>query len=703
MKLISKIFTCLLFVVISVHAGAVASWPKTIVTKSEVKIMVYQPQNETLKGNKLAGRAAVSVRIKPTDEPIFGAFWFEAKLLTNRDTRMATLENLKIKEVKLPGVEDTVKIAQFRKLLETEAPKWELEISMDDLLATIEQANSGSSVELNNDLTKILYVTSPSTLVLIDGEPKLQQDDQLKMQRVINTPFLILQSTEDKKYYLSGGKYWYVSSSVKEGWAQAIKLPSSIQQVDKQIKEQEKESTPKETEPTTPRAIMVFTEPAELIQSSGEADFATIQGTSLLYMTNSEDDIFMDINQQKYFVLLSGRWYSASALKGSWSSIPADKLPSDFQKIPEGSAKDNVLASVAGTDASKEAVMDAQIPQTAKVDKTTATCTVKYDGEPKFEKIEGTSLLLAMNTSSTVLQSGKKYFCVENGVWFEATATTGPWKVSEARPADVEKIPANSPAYNTQYVYIYDTTPQYVYVGYTPGYMGCYVYGGVVVYGTGYYYNPWYGPYYYPRPVTYGYSMHYNPYTGWSMGFHYSTGYFHVHVHGGYWGPPAYRPPYHPPHHGGYYGRNNNNHYGDVNINIDRSNNIYNGQKGVATNDVKRGITNAKNQPKTNDIQAKNKPTQKPSTQDKQGPKNDVLTDKQGNVYQKKEDGNWQQRNNNEWQNTNRDKQSSANQLDKEQQQRDRGNTRNDNFNQTNRGGNMGGNTRQGGGGGRKR
>jgi len=44
------------------------------------------------------------------------------------------------------------------------------------------------------------------------------------------------------------------------------------------------------------------------------------------------------------------------------------------------------------------------------------------------------------------------------------------------------------------YVKVYATTPEYVYVGYTPGYLGTVVNpDGVVVYGTGYYYQPWIG------------------------------------------------------------------------------------------------------------------------------------------------------------------------------------------------------------------
>lgn len=691
---------------ISLITYAQSEWPRTLETKKGGKIVIYQPQPESLKDGKMTGRAAVSVREFAGDEPMFGAIWYESVLLTNRDTRMATLEDIKITNVKLPGVEDSEKLKRFTEFLETEIPKWNLEISIDAIVATLEETNGTVSEELKNDPPKVIYVTTPTTLVLIEGEPKLQMDDKLKMQTVVNTPFLIVQSNEDKKYYLLGGKFWYVSSSLKDGWKSTTQLPNSIKQLDKQVKEQEKKtaSTSATEEDKTPREIMISTEPAELIQSNGEGVFASIQGTSLLYMNNSEDEIFMDINAQKYYVLLSGRWYIASAMKGPWAYIASDKLPPDFQKIPEGSEKDNVLSSVAGTEAAKEAVMDAQIPQTAKVDRKTATCTVKYDGEPTFEKIEGTSMELAMNTSSTVIKSNSKYYCVENAVWFESASAKGPWKVSTERPKEVDKIPASSPAYNVQYVYIYDSTPDVVYVGYTPGYMGCYVYGPTVVYGTGYYYNPWYGPYYYPRPVTYGFSMHYNPWTGWSMGFHYSSGYFHMSVYGGggYWGPPMYRPPYHPPYHGGYYGRNNINHYGDTNINIDRSNNIYNNRNDVSTRDVKRGNAgqNANNPSAgTRDIQnpGQNKPGQQPATRDNQRNPNNVLTDKQGNVYQKNDDGNWQQRNNNQWQNTDRN-QPSVNQMDKQQQMRDRGNTRESSFNNSNRGGNMGGGMNRGGG-----
>lgn len=691
MKKILTIFSLLLGTV-----TVFAQWPKELNTKNGTVITVYQPQPETMKGNKLEGRAAFSAQEKTSSDPLFGVFWFTATMATNRDDRTVALESIIVSDVKLPGVDDTTKINKLKKLLEVEIPAWKLTGTLDDIASTIEQEQAYVSDDLKNDPPTILYTNQSTTLVLMDGEPKLQDDKDLKMKRVINTAFLIVENPDDKKFYLYGGQFWYASASMKEGYQPITTLPKSIAALDQQLKKQQTEK-PQKTEGGPP-AILVSTTPAEVIQSNGEANYANITGTNLLYVSNSENDIFKNMDNQSFYVLLSGRWYTALKLEGPWTYVASDKLPADFGKIPEGSEKDNVLTSVAGTPASQDAIRDAQVPQTAKVDRKKATCTVAYDGEPKFEKIEGTSLELAMNTNSTVLKSGAQYFCVDKGVWFVSAAAKGPWKVSDERPKDVDKIPASSSAYNVKYVYIYDSTPEVVYVGYTPGYMGTYVYGSTVVYGTGYYYTPWYGPYYYPHPVTYGFSMHYNPWTGWGMGFHYSAGWFSFSMYGGggYWGPHHHHPPYHPPYHGGMYGGRGPTYInGDVNINVDRSNNIYNKRNDVSTRDVQRGqskpgvSTNDKNRGQNRQPSASQQPA------NNAGPRrnNNVYSDKQGNVYQRNDNGNWNQRNGNQWNQTQQN-----DKMNRDYQNRQRSTQQNSNFNNMNRGGNMGGNYRGGGG-----
>lgn len=61
-------------VVLPLVALAQTSFPQ-VITDPAGTVVVYQPQPETLKGNVLTGRAAMSVKAPGQKESIFGAFW----------------------------------------------------------------------------------------------------------------------------------------------------------------------------------------------------------------------------------------------------------------------------------------------------------------------------------------------------------------------------------------------------------------------------------------------------------------------------------------------------------------------------------------------------------------------------------------------------------------------------------------------------
>jgi hypothetical protein len=683
-------------------------WPRDIET-AQGKITIYQPQPEVFSGDKLSGRTAVSVTLK-SSEPVFGAIWFDARVATDRTARIVTLINIIVTAVKFPEAVDSVKMQKFKNLLETEIMKWDLQISLDDLLATLELTEKEKNIDSNlkNEAPEIIISPQPAALILIDGEPKFQKIEDTKLERVMNSPSFIVKN-KDGKFYLNVDEKWYTTSSITGEWKVTSYPPKEVKKQEEKFSKdqppvsQAEEATGKKKKKDP--QILVRTKPAELIITEGESSFVPIQGTQLLYVKNTESHVFMNIQSQEYFTLLSGRWYTTKNLKGPWIFVASDKLPEDFAKIPEGSEKDIVLASVAGTPAAKEAVLDAQIPQTAAVDRKTAKVEVKYDGDPKFEKIEGTTLAYAVNTSSSVILSEKTYYACDNAVWFTAQTPTGPWTVATEIPKDVQKIPPSSPVYNVKYVYIYESTPEVVYVGYTPGYVGCYVYGPTIVYGTGYYYNPWYGPFYYPRPVTFGMAMHYNPYMGWSMGvsIHIGGPYY-----GGWYGPPMYRPPYYAHHHHYYghggYNNNNNVRINTGDINIDRGNNIYNGRQDGGVRPSTRpsnGQAGNAARPSTRPATGQGAGATRPSTTPANtGSRNNVVTDKSGNVYQKQGDK-WQQNNGKSWGDSN---QQNNRDLNNQQNNRDRGAQRSNNFNQMNsmqRSGGGGGRT--GGGGGMRR
>ena len=125
---------------------------------------------------------------------------------------MVTLEDMKIKEVKFPDA-GRKGSSQLKNLLETEIPRWQLSMSLDQLLTGLEDEEQSKKIAENLDNTPpvVYYEKEPAVLILIDGEPSLNKDDASGIFYVINTPYFIALNPIDKKYYLKGGKWWYIS------------------------------------------------------------------------------------------------------------------------------------------------------------------------------------------------------------------------------------------------------------------------------------------------------------------------------------------------------------------------------------------------------------------------------------------------------------------------------------------------------------
>ena len=529
----------------------VDGWPREIETPKAL-IIIYQPQPESLEGNLLKGRAAVSLEFKNGDEPMFGAVWFEAKLDRDDVERLATLSELQITDVRIP-LEDEQHLARFRQVVEEEVPKWDLPISLDRLLASLETVATQSEMaeKIKHDPPQIIFMPEPAILVTIDGEPRLVSEKESSLMRVVNTPFTILLVPEEKTYYLNADqKTWYKATEMKGEWRVADRVPAAVAarapKPDQADEEAEKAASDDNLKSGVPPKIVVATEPTELISSIGKPEYTPIKDTGLLYLSNSDSDVFLTIESQESYILLAGRWFSSKSLNGPWKYVPGEELPADFAAIPEDSELATVLYAVPGTEAAREAAIEAQIPQTAKVDRKNATLKVEYDGNPRFETITGTRMIYATNTVTPVIYVKRKYYACDEAIWFVSETSGGPWRVAESIPEEIYTIPPDNPLYNVTFVRIYSSTPEEIYVGYTPGYAHTYVYHSTVVYGTGYYYPYWYHSWYCPRPVTYGYHVRYNSWSGWSFGFSYCSGpysfYFgHGWYHGGWWGPYHYR------------------------------------------------------------------------------------------------------------------------------------------------------------------
>ena len=311
-----------------------------------------------------------------------------------------------------------------------------------------------------------------------------------------------------------------------------------------------------QVDPAAPRAplaappiIYVSTTPTELLETSGVANLLSINGTDLLYVSNTDQAIFYYLDDANYYVLISGRWFKCPSLYGPWTFVPSATLPADFKKIPPDSPKSNVLLSVAGTPQAQEAVIASTIPQTATVYRDKAKLTVEYIGGPSFVRHPG-HLAGLRRQHGHARHHGEREILLRlpgRGVVRGERAPTGPWTVATSVPAAIYTIPPTCPIHYVTYAYVYGYTPTVVYVGYTPGYMGVVVApGGVVVYGTGYVYPPVVvGTTYVSYPPTYGSGASFalGAAVGFAFGYcagHSSTCYYEPH-----YGCYSYAYPYH--------------------------------------------------------------------------------------------------------------------------------------------------------------
>ncbi|MFI4943102.1 MAG: hypothetical protein ACHP85_07555, partial [Burkholderiales bacterium] len=249
--------------------------------------------------------------------------------------------------------------------------------------------------------------------------------------------------------------------------------------------------------------------------------YKPVAGTKLSWVSNTESDVFRMEGTGPVYYLVAGRWFSAPGFDGPWT-FATPSLPADFQKIPLEHPRSRVLAAVPGTQQAAEAVLLAQVPQTARVNrKELKAPEVAYQGEPKFEPIEKTTVQQAVNTDKQIIKVGDLYYMCFQGVWFMSKSATGPWEVTSKVPKEIYEIPTSSSAHNVTYVTVVedDSDDEWVEFATVAAYTGIMIAWGCAVWGSGWYYPPYWGfgggyPYYYPRYPTYGYGAWYNPWTG---------------------------------------------------------------------------------------------------------------------------------------------------------------------------------------------
>jgi hypothetical protein len=498
-------------------------WPREY-TDGTAKLVLWQPQVDSWSDfRNLKARFATQLTPGKNAQPVWGVLSIESGTDVDQESRSVAFTDFKVTNISYPSAKDETQAHALEALTKKLLPPYPTVVLIERILAymDMDQIKTRETPVLLEP-PPILVSTQPAVLVIIDGKPIFIDIEQTNLQKVVNTNWDLFFDKQAKRYYLRDDVAWLAAKELSDDWTAITELPKDFSKLPNTEEYKDvREAAAKPQKSANPNLVRVAFKPSELIVIDGEPKFEPVAGTHLMWVSNTECDLFFDTETRQFFFLTSGRWFRTAQLNSNQWTVATNSLPEDFKKIPQNHPRSHVLAAIPGTRQAQDAVINASIPQVGTVNRKSISADVKYVGEPKFEPIDGTPVSYASNTPNDVFQVEGKYYLCLDGVWFVSTTAKGPWEVADSVPKAIYNIPPSSPKYNVTYVTVYNSTPETVTYGYTSGYTGMYVGFGVAMWGTGYYYPPYYAYGYYPYPVywaypyyTYGASAWYNPATG---------------------------------------------------------------------------------------------------------------------------------------------------------------------------------------------
>ena len=205
-------------------------WPR-VIKNAAGTLTVYQPQIEQWNGIRIATRAAVSMQPSDGSQPVYGVVWMNAHADVDKAARVVTFRDFAITKVSFPTAPE--KESAYGDLLRKILPTGVKTVALDHLEASVavsEAVKKQQTLNVSNDVPRILYATTPTILVLVDGPPVLRPMTGLPaVQRVLNTYALIVKL--QNHFYLTALDFWYEAKEIGGPWTPVTDPPAILDQV----------------------------------------------------------------------------------------------------------------------------------------------------------------------------------------------------------------------------------------------------------------------------------------------------------------------------------------------------------------------------------------------------------------------------------------------------------------------------------------
>ncbi|MBK1790844.1 hypothetical protein [Persicirhabdus sediminis] len=195
----------------------------------------------------------------------------------------------------------------------------------------------------------VVFVSNqPGELLELDGGAILEPISGTKLMQVTNTENDLFFYPEEKNwYYLTAGR-WFRSQELDRGWSAAtFDLPEEFSKIPEDGKQADVLASVAGTSAADEAAVAAAIPQTATVNRAdmtlevaydGEPQLQAIKGTTVQFITNTENDVFLVNN--KYYCCYDGVWFEAPTANGTW--VVCDNVAEEIYTIPAEHPTHNV-------------------------------------------------------------------------------------------------------------------------------------------------------------------------------------------------------------------------------------------------------------------------------------------------------------------------------------------------------------------------
>src|SRR5438094_4782 len=196
----------------------------------------------------------------------------------------------------------------------------------------------------------VFYSDKPAEVILFDGQPVYAQIPETQLTYATNTDSVVFVYTPTQQfYYLTAGR-WFSAMDLQGPWTYATPaLPPDFAKIPPSSPasailasvpgtDEAKDAVLLAQVPTTMTVKPNEAQAKVKVEYGGDPKFESIKGTSMAYATNTQDKVIKvgDV----YYLCLQGVWFMSANPQGPWTT--ASSVPQEIYTIPPSSPVYNV-------------------------------------------------------------------------------------------------------------------------------------------------------------------------------------------------------------------------------------------------------------------------------------------------------------------------------------------------------------------------